>query len=670
MKLQALLISLAALLCATGHLPADPPSLQRVVPHAAQPGSTTTIQLEGSNLDAASDVWTSFPADVTLLESGKFELTIATDVPPQLGAIRVVSPAGVSNLKLLLLDPLSTDLATESESGQDPASAQLLQVGQATEGQVASESSWYCRLQPVAGKRVTIDIWARRLGSSLDPVIQVLDADGREIAFSDDEPGLDGDCRVSFLATSADPLTVKLRDVSFSGGGDFFFRIRTGEFPAVNGFYPPVLSHGEQHSLLPFPRQPGGRHASIQLQANPTGLIQWVETSNKLQAIGSIQLSSRRELYESMQQPAMPIKAVIGDAVSGWFSQRGEIDSFTLQVDRPMRVRIQAATRSLGSPSLLLMTLQTGAGKMIAQSELDEKISQQLDADLTSPGTYTVSLKELIGRHGSGQVYRVTIDEKTPSYQLAVAGDVFNAPAGGVVEIKLTVARDGYDGAISVSLAGEEMPGLDDAVIPDGKNEAVVKLTLPADWEAGSIHHLQLVGKGDGGEYETLAEQDALKFARGNLGRFDGFVSDEQTAVTNFAEYDMEVLEAGQYQLHLRYAALQSRPAVLQINGELVHDDAMKNTSGGWVEENQRWHLEGVFKFQAGKNVIRIQRDGTVSHLSQLKIARAVETTEIAATLTQSANCRAAIKQQLGGMAHPPRNLTAGIIIGVTVEEE
>ena len=126
---------------------------------------------------------------------------------------------------------------------------------------------------------------------------------------------------------------------------------------------------------------------------------------------------------------------------------------------------------------------------------------------------------------------------------------------------------------------------------------------------------------------------EAEKFTRGNLtvetsnyGKGIGVLLH-----AGHAEYELELPSAGRYQLEMRYAAQESRPIVLSINGKTVKKDAAREITGGWQPQHQRWHLEGVFTFKAASNVLRLERGAAVPHLDKILVIR-VEDTKATAT--------------------------------------
>src|ERR1051325_11088350 len=76
------------------------PLLTPVEPSAAIPGSVNLVTLAGENLDGALDLWTSFPCEVSPADrpgAPSFRLKISREIPPGLGAIRLITTNGISN---------------------------------------------------------------------------------------------------------------------------------------------------------------------------------------------------------------------------------------------------------------------------------------------------------------------------------------------------------------------------------------------------------------------------------------------------------------------------------------------------------------------------------------------------------------------------------------------
>jgi cytochrome c553 len=140
----------------------------------------------------------------------------------------------------------------------------------------------------------------------------------------------------------------------------------------------------------------------------------------------------------------------------------------------------------------------------------------------------------------------------------------------------------------------------------------------------------------DPGAYESHAAilVEAENFQTGNVkkattgyGEGIGVIYNKGT-LPNIAEYEIEVPKAGRYQLEIRYAAAQSRPVELSINGELVKKDAASAVTGSWYPKSQEWKVEGFYALKQGKNRVRLESKIPFPHIDKLLIAEPRTATE------------------------------------------
>jgi hypothetical protein len=117
---------------------------------------------------------------------------------------------------------------------------------------------------------------------------------------------------------------------------------------------------------------------------------------------------------------------------------------------------------------------------------------------------------------------------------------------------------------------------------------------------------------------------EAENYARGNVKReFTGYGAEigvvyNQGELPNVAEFDVELTEGGTYQIELRYAAAESRPIRLLVNGQLIKADAAAKISGSWYPDTQAWSAEAIVRFRGGNNVIRLEREQPFPHIDKL----------------------------------------------------
>ena len=228
---------------------AQEPAINGTIPGAVGSGGVTQLQINGGNLAVAKKLWLSFPGDATLAEGiekngeNPAQVTYKVNVPPDtacgIHAMRVITDKGVSPLRFLFVDDL---LSVESVgSNVSLATAQMLSVPTAVNGNVAGLNWQFFKFPVQAGQRLSIEVLARRIGSALDPMLRLLDTKGRELAYVDDSPGLSGDAALVYTFKDAGEYILELRDIKYGGGA---YRLRIGDFPVATVAYPLAVQRG------------------------------------------------------------------------------------------------------------------------------------------------------------------------------------------------------------------------------------------------------------------------------------------------------------------------------------------------------------------------------------------------------------------------------------------
>ena len=149
--------------------------------------------------------------------------------------------------------------------------------------------------------------------------------------------------------------------------------------------------------------------------------------------------------------------------------------------------------------------------------------------------------------------------------------------------------------------------------------EASATTGLVDAWRADVAAYLLAAG-----ETQALVVQ-AEDFSRSNLAIDRSHYGNERTGVVHtskpglqFAEYDLVVPSGGAHRLEVRYAAQDSRPMRVLVNGSVVHDEAFAATTGGWRVDAQAWHEGLDVELAPGRNVLRLERPVDVPHLDVL----------------------------------------------------
>lgn len=108
----------------------------------------------------------------------------------------------------------------------------------------------------------------------------------------------------------------------------------------------------------------------------------------------------------------------------------------------------------------------------------------------------------------------------------------------------------------------------------------------------------------------------ALNIASGTYGT-GIYNSGGKTPLHNRAKYVIKADAGGKYEFHVRYAAAQSRPVELTVNGHVVKKDVAKTITGGWGEEAQKEEFQCIVELNMGDNLIELYRI-VIPHISML----------------------------------------------------
>ncbi len=451
------------------------PVLNPAVPLGMQRGTTLDLTLTGSNLAEPTGLWTSFPAKVTIPTAGNngkdngkllVRLEVPKDAPLGFHALRLATRRGLSNLRLFCIDDLPQ--VSESATNHTPDTAQVVSVPCVVVGQADAETADYFRFRVAAGQRLSFEVLGRRLGSSFDPQIQLLDAQGRELpgAYSNDAPGLQTDARLTYTFKTAGDYLVAVRDVSYRGSGDFYYRLRIGDFPCATMTLPLAIKRGTKTAVrFAGPNVDGVAPVEVTAPTDPA--IEFLSLAPLYSPRSSVlhgnglpgwpvylALSDIEETLEKEpnDEAAKANRIPVPGAVTARFEKKGDIDTFLFALKKGARYRIEAQTHELGSPTEVYLTLRDARGTQLQVS--DPMKEAYLDFTPPADGDYTLHVEHLHLWGGPDEVYRVSVTPLEPNFDLAVALDRFHVEQGGKLAIPIMSPRRDFNGPIEIRVIG------------------------------------------------------------------------------------------------------------------------------------------------------------------------------------------------------------------------
>ncbi len=121
--------------------------------------------------------------------------------------------------------------------------------------------------------------------------------------------------------------------------------------------------------------------------------------------------------------------------------------------------------------------------------------------------------------------------------------------------------------------------------------------------------------------------REAEKYDRGDFSRLNegygkgiGIAATSRNNELSFIEYDINATSSGPHLLQFRYAANASRPMTLFFDGDRITAEALKQVSGGWNPEHQKWFTEATVNLTKPRHTIRIETNNVSSHIDKLRL--------------------------------------------------
>jgi len=497
------------------------------MPYSVRPGETVAVTLHGKDLLNPGKIWTSFESttDWILPPAGRdgsppkpdgrsvsARLAVSANAPLGVGFLRLPTATGFSGPLLFLVDDLPVVVKSRGNAALEKA--QALELATAVEGASDTGGSDFYRLTPRKGETFSVEVYAGRLGSKMDPLLRLLDANGKEIARADDSQGLAGDCRFRYTATGDGPVFLEIRDASFAGGAERFYHMRVGDFPLLTSVFPPVAEAGARVSVRPCVADAGAiGPVDAQAPVQPDGTLSLPVRygPGKPAAFAVLRVERGPVVLEAVSADAQHLQSVPVPCVfTGRLAGTGERDVFQIEAKKDERFTIVPLTKEIGSPAVLYVAAADEKGVILAENDAGAA-GVQSDVPLTfkapKNGWYRIQVEDLARRGGPDFVYALRFERAgSNSFELSAASDRFLAAKGGSFATKITAQRRGVNGPITLELAsgdGRLLPTemrLEQNVIEKGKNETMLQVFVPGDVPSGTFYHVRILGKAQEGE--------------------------------------------------------------------------------------------------------------------------------------------------------------------------
>ena len=406
------------------------PEFSATKPNGGQRGTEVKLTLNGSRLEDFESLIFFSPGftqkSVEKAEKNKVDLTIAIapDVPPGNHLMRIRTKTGISHPRQFFVGIFPN--VEEKEPNSEFETPQVIQMNQTVEGVVTNEDVNYYKVPLKKGQRLSVEVDGLRLGYTVfDPFLAIIDKERFEKVISDDTilHRQDGYC--SYVAEEDGDYTVMIRESSYRGSGNSFYRLHVGSYRRPDVVYPAGGKIGsktkvrfiekdgafEEESQLPSEIDPGYMIYSKSQEPAPSGNPFRLVTFDN-----ALEMEPNDEQAKASPAAGEPI------ALNGIIEKPGDVDYFKVVLKKGMTLEVQTFAQSLGSPLDSVVNVYNEKGGSLSGNDdgggrrrLDSKFKVSIPAD----GNYFVRVADHLERGGPNYVYRLELVAAVPELYFA-----------------------------------------------------------------------------------------------------------------------------------------------------------------------------------------------------------------------------------------------------------
>lgn len=561
-------------LAATTHAQLPVPQLKSIFPVGAKLGTTTDIELGGSNLDETTRLYFSDPGisaqSLPEEKSNIKRFRVVVDGGVRVGDydVRSIGKLGISNPRTFVVS--DSDQTTEREPNNQNTDATRVALNVTVNGRIspAEDVDWFV-FPAKQGQRVLIECRAWRIDSRLDGFMWLYNSQNKQLAVSQDEDirNEKRDPMIDFDVPADGDYFLKLTDFTYNGSDEYFYRLSITTLPYIDFILPSAAKPGSDSAISLFGRNLSGEKTGLVVNGRPLEkLVQQITVPENPDVLTSLRVhdlirppASRldgteirvksdtggsndklllfsRSLEVAEQEPNdqtnQAQRLSIPCSVTGQFSPAKDLDYYVFNAKKDEKISIEVLAERIGSPADPDMEILKADGQVIANPQDDgdnigqirfTSNSRDLIHRFTAPadGDYTLRLEHLFrqAQGGPQYVYRLELRrDPTPDFRLIcqpadeIKIDSHVVYQGGRQRLDILVWRlYGHDEPISVEAFNLPVGvTAEPIVIGRGVKWGTLVVTAKADATIGESE-LQIVGTSE------VRKEKLIRKARGGV---------------------------------------------------------------------------------------------------------------------------------------------------------
>jgi hypothetical protein len=470
-------------LSADPEIPSPAPQVKGVFPHGGVRGSSVRVSIQGKNLGEVESIRFARPGlRAEIISRGESVLVanfhVAQSCEPGRHDLRLIAPAGST---IAWFDVGNLSEITETEPNDTLRQAQLIKLPVLVNGVVKRGDYDFFSFHANDGETLTFDLNGTRNGSSLDAVLALYDAEGNELAYNDDFY-IFKDPHLTYRFEKGGTYQVRVSGSEEGGSETADYRLSIGSTPYVSHALP---SGGRRGSTVTVHLQGINLSRLREVTLGP-GLLKGkvVKASNDTaEVLLQIPKSLPPGRYQLHARGAMaPVPFVVGDlpeltvktpsrqtpaavelpvVANGVIEAKGEAHYFRFRINHPAKVVLKADAMRLGYPLDPLVSLYDAQGRRIAYQDepntnnglQPSNLDPHLVVDLPAAGDYVARIRDFAYRGGPDFVYRFTMKEAEPDFEVSVKVSDTTLFRGRNNEVEVRVRRlEGWSSPVEIRL--------------------------------------------------------------------------------------------------------------------------------------------------------------------------------------------------------------------------
>ena len=470
---RIIVIILCALFSTT--LYAQKLSLGFLYPSGGQVGTTVEIEAGGLNINKATKVLFSHPGITAELEPVKesasakrkrrrlndqsspqladrvkLRIKIASNVPCGVYDLRLQGVSGVSNMLPFEVASYPNFVENKKATPRNPNRVTTLPAvlcGYVTPGGVD-----HFTFTGQKGENIVATVKARQMVPYIadavpgwfQPVLRIVDSEGREIAYSDDYHHNVDPVIITTLPKN-DDYTIIIHDAIYRGREDFNYRIHLGVIPFVTGRYPAYGTVGKSVKQQIEGVNLGATSAKVKVKKAGYHSLTFTNKIGTSDAVSFYALPKAVKLTQFPNEGAMlNVECAITDSLTS----SAKIKRYKIYGQMQEQIIIELIGRRNGSRIDAVMRLKDSSGRVVAKKDDTEDPMQGMMTFHADPvlkytpkrnGVLILEVEDLYQGYGKDYHYLLWRHRQMPAFNAFVSPANITIPAGGTSTFRVDI---------------------------------------------------------------------------------------------------------------------------------------------------------------------------------------------------------------------------------------